>query len=70
MKKYLTRTFPPSGVYPFPFEKILMKSCQQNISKTIEARASKPGEYIGIDDDLINCWINSEKKYFMSCGPL
>ena len=34
----------------WPFEKIKMKSCQQNITKAIEARALKPGEYIGIDE--------------------
>ena len=37
-----------SGLCPFPelwpFEKIWMTSCQQNISKAIEARALKPGE--------------------------
>ena len=37
-----------SGLCPFPelwpFEKIWMNSCQQNISKAIEARALKPGE--------------------------
>ena len=40
--------FSPSGLCPFPelwpFEKICMKSCQQNISKAIEARVLKPGE--------------------------
>ena len=40
--------FLPSGLCPFPelwlFEKIWMKSCQQNISKAIEARALKHGE--------------------------
>ena len=37
-----------SGLCPFPelwpFEKIWMNSCQQNISKAFEARALKPGE--------------------------
>ena len=37
-----------SGLCPFPelwpFEKIWMNSCQQNISKAIEPRALKPGE--------------------------
>ena len=46
--------FPPSGLCYFPelwpFEKIWMKSCQQNISKLIEATALKPGELIGIDE--------------------
>ena len=40
-----TYFFPPSGLYPFPelwpFEEIWMESCQQSISKTIEARALK-----------------------------
>ena len=35
--------FSPSGLCPFPelwpFEEIKMESCEQNISKTIEARA-------------------------------
>ena len=45
--------FFPSGLCPFPelwpFEIIWMKSCQHNISTTIEARALKPGDWIGID---------------------
>ena len=40
--------FFPSGLCPFPelrpFQKICMKSYQQNISKAVEARALKPGE--------------------------
>ena len=43
MKKLLTRNFFLTGLSPFselwPFEKIWMQSCQQNISKTIEAEA-------------------------------
>ena len=34
----------------WPFEKIWMQSCQQNISKTIEARALKLGEKTGSDE--------------------
>ena len=34
----------------WPFEKIWMNSCQQNILKAIEARTLKPGEQIGIDE--------------------
>ena len=33
-----------------PLKKIWMNSCQQNISKAIEARALKPSELIGIDE--------------------
>ena len=33
-----------------PLKQIWTKSCQQNISKTIEARALKPGEWIGIGE--------------------
>ena len=48
MEKIADTYFFPSGLCSFPelwpFEKILMKSCQQNISKTIVARALKPGE--------------------------
>ena len=45
MKKKLTHIFSPSGLCPFPelwpFEEIWMESCQQDISKSIEARALK-----------------------------
>ena len=34
----------------WPFEKIWLKSCQQNISKTIEARALKFEKKIGRDE--------------------
>ena len=48
-KKKLTRIFFFStGLCPFPelwpFEKIWMQTCQQNISKTIKARALKLDE--------------------------
>ena len=48
MKKIADRYFFLSGLCTFPelwrFEKIWIVSCQQNISKTIEVRALKPGE--------------------------
>ena len=55
MKKKLIRIFFfLTGLRPFselwPFEKIRMQSCQQNISKTIEARALKLDEYTGSDE--------------------
>ena len=43
-----------SELYPFmelcPFEKIRMKSCQQDISKSIGARGVKLGQLIGDDE--------------------
>ena len=43
-----------SRLCPFPelwaFEKIWMKSCQQNISKTVEARVLKFKEWIGSNE--------------------
>ena len=48
MKKKLIHIFFLDRITPFselwPFEKIRMQSCQQNISKTIEARALKLDE--------------------------
>ena len=48
MKKLLTCIFFLTGLCPiselWPFEKIWMQSCQQNISKTIKARALKLNE--------------------------
>ena len=34
----------------WPFEKIWMESCQQTVSKTIEARALKFEEWVGSDE--------------------
>ena len=53
-----------------PFEKIRMKSCQQDISKRIWA-GLKLGQLIR-DDELIT-WLNFKKKitlFFRSYGPL
>ena len=51
MKKIADTFFSPSGLCSFPelwpFEEIWRESCQQNISKTIEARAFKFKEWIG-----------------------
>ena len=45
LEKIADTFFFPSGLCPFPelwpVEEIWMESCQQNISKTIEARALK-----------------------------
>ena len=52
MEKYLTFVFFLSELPPFlelcPFEKIRMKSCQQDISK--RARGLKLGQLIGDDE--------------------
>ena len=57
-----------SGV--MPFEKIRMKSCQQDISKSIWARGLKLGQLIG--DDKKITWLNLKKitLFFWSNGPL
>ena len=56
MKKIADRYFFLLGLCPFPellpFEKIWMTSCQQIISKTIEARALKFEEYVGSDEKM------------------
>ena len=53
MKKITDTYFFLTGLCPFselwPFEKIGMQSCQQSISKTIEARALKLDDYTGND---------------------
>ena len=54
IKKIANRYFFLSGVSLFlelcPFEKIRMKSCQQDISKSICARSLKLGQLIGDDE--------------------
>ena len=55
MKKIVDTYFFPAGLCSFPqlcpFEKKMwMKSSLQNISKAVEAKALKPGEWIGIDE--------------------
>ena len=54
MEKKLTRIFFLSELSPFlelcPFEKIGMKSCQQEISKSILAKGLKLGQLIGDDE--------------------
>ena len=64
-----------SGLCPFPelwpFDKIWMKFCQHNISKTTEARPLKLGKQIGCEEQMTSFWafLPCQQNISKTVGP-